>query len=194
MTEIYDDRILSNTGTWISTNDLCSLVKGNKSGIIPAIKELVKRGYLEPRPNGNTIEYGRIDKAQIDEQFDNMMIFFEIQKQLAINEIVLHNYSDLYIELHNYSILTKKGKLTKKCDATLDWIQSELLDRAFMVMIRFKYQDTLKLLPHSVINQRLQIIQKFVDSVMESLEPLKNDKLIREHFQNHTHQISAFKV
>jgi len=52
----------------------------------------------------------------------------------------------------------------------------------------------LKLLPHSVIKQRLQIIQNFIDSVMESLEPLKNDKLIREHFQNHTHKLESFKV
>jgi len=194
LTEIYDDRILSNTRTWISTNDLCSLVKGDKSRIIPAIKHLFERDYLETRTNGYIIEYRRIDKAQSDEHFDKMMENFEYNKQTAVNEIVLHNYSDLYIELHNYSILTKKGKLTKKCDATLDWIQSELLDRAFMVMIRLKYQDTLKLLPHSVVNKRIQIIQNFIDSVMESLKPLKNEKLILERFQNHTHKLESFKV
>jgi hypothetical protein len=196
LTEIYDDRILAFTSPidWISTNDLCRLVKGNKSAIIPAIKELEKREYLESRTKGNTIEYRRIDKAQSNEQFDSMIENFKVNKQTAINQIVLHNYSDVYIELENYSILTKKGKLTKKCDATLDWIQTELLDRAFMVMSRLMYQDTLKLLPHSVVKKRLQIIQNFIDSVMKSLEPLKNEKLITERFQNHTHKFEHFKV
>ena len=187
MTEIYDDRIYANTTQWINTNPLCRLINGNKSAIIPAIKELVKRGYLETQPNKfGKPEYRRIDKAQSDEHFDNMMSVkgaFEKNKQTAITRM-----KDLNL------IVTKEGKLTKKCDALLDWIQSELLDMAFMIMIRFKYQDTLKLLPHSVVNKRIQIIQNFIDSVMESLKPLKNEKLIREHFQNHTHQLAGFKV
>ncbi len=187
MTEIYDDRILSNTTEWINTNPLCRLVKGNKSAIIPAIKELVKRGYLEPRSVGKKKkEYRRIDKAQSDEQFDYMMSVkgaFEMNKQTAINKI-----KDLNL------IITKKGKLTKKADDLLDLIQTQLLDMAFMVMIRLKYQDTLKLLPHSVVNKRLQTIQKFVDGVMESLKPLKNEKLILERFQTHSHKLESFKV
>ena len=184
MTEIYDDRIFANTTEWISTNDLCRLVKGDKSRIIPAIKHLLKMGHLETRTNGYIIEYRRIDKAQSDKQFDKMMEkTFEFSKQTAITRM-----KDLNL------IVTKKGKLTKKCDALLDYVQSELLDRAFMVMIRLKYQDTLKLLPHSVVNKRIQIIQNFIDSVMESLKPLKNEKLILERFQNHTHKFEPFKV
>ena len=63
-----------------------------------------------------------------------------------------------------------------------------------MVMSRIKYQDTLKLLPHSVVNKRLQRIDEFVDSVMKSLAPLKQEKLILERFQNHTHKLEPFKV
>ena len=92
------------------------------------------------------------------------------------------------------TITTKKGILTKRGEALLDWIQAELLDRAFMVMSRIKYQDTLKLLPHSVVNKRLQRIDEFVDSVMKSLSPLKQEKLILERFQNHTHKLEPFKI
>lgn len=183
MTEIYDDRILSFTNNWISTNDLCSLVKGDKSRIIPAIKHLWSREYLETQTNGYIIEYRRIDKAQSNEQFASMMKTFESNKLTAINEIN-----------EMKTITTKKGILTKRGEALLDWIQSELLDRSFMVMTRIKYQDTLKLLPHSVVNKRLQTIQNFVDGVMESLKPLKNEKLILERFQTHTHKLESFKV
>ena len=63
-----------------------------------------------------------------------------------------------------------------------------------MVMSRLRYQQVLKLLPNTVMNKRLQTIQKFVDGVMESLEPLKNEELILERFQNHTHKLEPFKV
>ena len=187
MTGIYDDRILGFTANWISTNDLCKLVKGDNAGIKGkkgALTELVDMGYLETRTNGYIIEYKRIDKGQDSKQFDVMMATFELNKEIAINEM---NHL-------NYYITTKNGILTKKGEKLLDYIQSELLDRSFMVMTRLKYQQTLKLLPHAVINKRLQTIQKFIDSVMKSLEVLNNEKLILERFQNHTHTLQPFKV
>jgi len=183
LTGIYDDRILSFTNNWISTNDLCRLVKGDKSGVIPAIKRLLSLNYLEMRTSDNKIEYKRIDKAQNQEDFDWIMKLFESNKLTAINEIN-----------EMKTITTKKGILTKRGEALLDWIQSELLDRSFMVMTRIKYQDTLKLLPHSIVNKRLQRIDEFVDSVMRSLKPLNQEKLILERFQNHTHKLEPFKV
>ena len=45
-----------------------------------------------------------------------------------------------------------------------------------MLMTRVKYQQTLKLLPHSVGNKRVYSIQKFVDGVLKDLEVLKNEK------------------
>ena len=188
MIGIYEDRILNLTTRWTRRTSILRAIPGDPTGISKDLQALIDRKWLEKRTvksqsGQNVDEYRRIDIPQNKDQFDSMMKFFENNKQLAIKEIKNLNL-----------IVTKKGKLTKKCEALLNGIQSELLDMAFMVMIRFKYQDTLKLLPHNVINQRLQIIQKFVDSVMESLEPWKNDKLIREHFQNHTHQLAAFKV
>ena len=183
MTGIYDDRILSFTNEWINTNDLVRLVKGDKTKIIPACKELVELGHLDMKTDGYVKRYKRLDKAQSDKQFDNLMELFESNKLIAIDEIN-----------EMKTIVTKKGILTRQGEALLDWIQSELLDRAFMVMSRIKYQDTLKLLPHSTVNKRLQRIDEFVNSVMKSLAPLKQEKLILERFQNHTHKLEPFKV
>ena len=183
MTGIYDDRILSFTNEWINTNDLCKLVKGDRTKIIPACKELVELGYFDMKTDGYVKRYKILDKAQSQKQFDHLIELFESNKLIAIDEIN-----------EMKTIVTKKGILTKRGEALLDWIQSELIDRSFMVMTRLKYQDTLKLLPHSVVNKRLQRIDQFVDSVMKSLAPLKQEKLILERFQNHTHKIEPFKI
>ena len=183
MTGIYDDRILSFTNDWINTNDLCRHVKGDKARIIPAIKDLLDMGYLEMKTDGYVKRYKRVDKAQSQRDFDRLMELFESNKLIAIDEIN-----------EMKTIVTKKGILTKRGEALLDWIQSELIDRSFMVMTRLRYQETLKLLPHSVVNIRLQRIQQFVDSVMKCLAPLKQEKLIMERFQNHTHKLEPFKI
>ena len=87
MTGIYDDRILSFTNEWISTNDLCRLVKGDKAGTIPAIKDLLSRNYLESRTIDRKIEYKRIDKGQTQVDFDRLMELFESNKLIAIDEM-----------------------------------------------------------------------------------------------------------
>ena len=69
LTGIYDDRILNFTNNWVSTNDLCILVKGDKAGIITVIKLLLSRGDLETRTMDTKIEYKRIDKEQNQEDF-----------------------------------------------------------------------------------------------------------------------------
>ena len=185
MTGIYDDRILAFTSPidWISTNDLCSLVKGDQARIIPAIKALLRLEYLEMKTDGYVKRYRRLDKAQSQEEFDRLMELFESNKLIAIDEIN-----------EMKTIVTKKGILTRRGEALLDWIQSELLDMSFMVYSRIKYQDTLKLLPHSVVIKRLSRIDEFVNSVMKCLDPLKQEKLILERFQNHTHKLEPFKV
>ena len=148
-----------------------------------AINELVDMGYLEMRTDGYVQEYKRIDKAQTQNQFDVMMATFDLNKQIAIDEM----------KHLKYSIATKNGILTKKGEKLLDYIQDELIDRAFMVMSRLRYQQVLKLLPSSVMHKRLRTIENFVNGVMESLQPLKCEKLILERFQNHSHRFD-FKI
>ena len=192
MIGLYFDRILNLTTDWISTPNLLRAISGDPTGISKDLQALIGSDLkwleiqtVKSESGQNVNEYKRIDIPQTKDQFDSMMKFFEDNKQLAIKEI----------KKMKYCITTPKTKkITKKGKDFLKRVQSELLDMAFMVMIRFKYQDTLKLLPHSVINQRLQIIQNFVDSVMKELKLFNNEKIIKEYFQNHSHQISAFKV
>ena len=89
---------------------------------------------------------------------------------------------------------TKNKKITKKGKELLAYIQSDLFDRSFLIMTRLRYQEILKMLPHTVINQRLQKIQKFIDSVMKELDKFENEELIKEQFQNHVHKLQPFKV
>ena len=184
-TGIYDDRILANTAEWISTNALCTLIKGVKTRIIPALRDLKDMGHLETRTVGNLIEYRRVDRAIDNHQFDVMMAsIFEFNRDVAFDEM----------KKMNYSITTKNGILTKKGKELLDYVQSELLDRSFMIMTRLKYQEALKMLPHTVVDRRLQKIQKFIDSVMKELDKFEEPELIKEQFQNHTHKLEPFKV
>ena len=175
---------------WNSRTNILRNISGDPTGISKDLQELVGMKWLEMRTgkseSGQTVnEYRRIDIPQTKDQFDSMMGGLVDRKQFAIKEM----------KKMKYCITTPKTKkITKKGIRLLNWIQSELLDRAFMVMIRFKYQDTLKLLPHSVINQRLQTIQNFIDGVMKELTVFKNEKLIKEYFQNHTHQLAGFKI
>ena len=184
-TGIYDDRILANTAEWISTNALCTLIKGDKTRIIPALRDLKDMGHLETRTVGNLIEYRRVDRAIDNHQFDVMMAsIFEFGKDTAFEEM----------KKMNYSMTTKNKKITKKGKELLAYIQSDLFDRSFLIMTRLRYQEILKMLPHTVINQRLQKIQKFIDSVMKELDKFEEKELIKEQFQNHTHKLEPFKV
>ena len=184
-TGIYDDRILANTAEWISTNALCTLIKGDKTRIIPALRDLKDMGHLETRTVGNLIEYRRVDRAIDNHQFDVMMAsIFEFGKDTAFEEM----------KKMNYSMTTKNKKITKKGKELLAYIQSDLFDRSFLIMTRLRYQEILKMLPHTVINQRLQTIQKFIESVMKELDKFEEPEIIKEQFQNHTHKLEPFKV
>jgi hypothetical protein len=187
-TGIYDDRILANTSEWISTNELCTLIKGDNTkikGANGALRDLKDMGQLETRTVGNLIEYRRIDQAIDNHQFDVMMAsIFEYGKDIAFEEM----------KKMNYSMTTKNKKITKKGKELLDYVQSDLFDRSFMVMTRLRYQEILKMLPHTVINQRLQTIQKFIESVMKELDKFEEPEIIKEQFQNHTHKLEPFKV
>ena len=187
-TGIYDDRILANTAEWISTNQLCSLIKGDNTkikGTNGALRDLKDMGYLESRNVGNLIEWRRVDRAIDHHQFDIMMAsIFVFSRDIAFDEM----------KKMNYSITTKNGILTKKGEELLDYVQSELIDRSFMIMTRLKYQETLKMLPSTVVTRRLQTIQKFIDSVMKELDKFENEELIKEQFQNHVHKLQPFKV
>ena len=181
----YDDKILGLTAEWIGTNELSRRAKADKQGISKSARDLKDMGHLETRTVGNLIEYRRVDRAIDNHQFDVMMAsIFEFGKDTAFEEM----------KKMNYSMTTKNKKITKKGKELLAYIQSDLFDRSFLIMTRLRYQEILKMLPHTVINQRLQKIQKFIDSVMKELDKFEEPELIKEQFQNHTHKLEPFKV
>ena len=187
---IYFDRILDLTSFWIGKSRILSSIRGDPTGITNDLKELLRLEWIEKQDGiaysgQKIVEYRRKDIPQTLDQLDNIMTTFEDNKETAIEEM----------KKIKYCITTKNPKkISKRGKDLLSWIQSELVDRAFMVTIRIKYQGRLGLLHPSVMNQRVKVVEKFIDGVMKELTLFKNDKIIQEYFQNHTHKLEPFKI
>ena len=175
---------------WTSKKSILSEIRGDPTGITKDLKECLRLEWLEKRvevaDSGQKYdEYRRIDMPQTLEQFKEIMTGFEERKQFAIDEI----------KQMKYCITTPKTKkITKKGKDFLSRVQSELLDMAFMITIRLKYQGTLKIEPQSLMNERVKVVEKYIDGVMKELKLFNNEKIIKEYFQNHTHQLAGFKI
>jgi hypothetical protein len=175
---------------WTSKKSILSQIRGDPTGITNDLKECLRREWLEKEfgvaDSGQKYDkYRRIDMPQTLEQFKKIMKGFEDRKQFAIDEI----------KQMKYCITTPKTKkITKKGKDFLSRVQSELLDMAFMITIRLKYQGKLKIEHQSLMNERVKVVEKYIDGVMKELELFKSDKIIQEYFQNHTHQLTAFKI
>ena len=87
MTTIYDDKILNLTSNWRATNDIVRKVRGDKSAIIQAVKRLLEIGYLETKPDTNKVLYKRMDTAQSEFNFIQMMTVFETNQKTELNVI-----------------------------------------------------------------------------------------------------------
>ena len=87
MTTIYDDKILNLTTNWRATNDIVRKVGGDKSAIIQALKRLLEMGYLETKPDKNKVIYKRMDTAQSEFNFIQMMSVFEINQKTELDVI-----------------------------------------------------------------------------------------------------------
>ena len=178
------------TSFWTPKGNILSSIGGNPTGITNDLKGLLRLEWIEKKDgiaeSGQKIVlYRRIDMPQTLEQFNNAMDNFDDNLEEAIKEM----------KKMKYCITTKNPKkISKRGKDLLSWIQSELVDRAFMVTIRIKYQGRLGLLHPSVMNQRVKVVEKFIDGVMKELTLFKNDKIIQEYFQNHTHKLEPFKI
>ena len=187
---IYFDRILSETSFWTPKRNILHNIRGDPTGITNDLKELLRLEWLEKQDGvaesgQKIVEYRRKDIPQTSDQLENIMITFENNKETAIKEM----------KKMKYCITTKNPKkISKKGKDLLNWVQSELLDRPFMITIRIKYQGRLGLLLPTVMNQRVKVLEKRIDEVMKELTALKNDKMIKEYFQNHTHRLEPFKI
>ena len=186
----YYDRILNLTSFWTPKGSILRSIGGDPTGITNDLKGLLRLEWIEKKDgiaeSGQKIVlYRRIDMPQTLDQFNNAMKNFDADRETAIKEM----------KKMKYCITTKNPKkISKKGKDLLNWVQSELLDRPYMITIRIKYQGRLGLLLPSVMNQRVKIIEKYMDNVMKELSALKNDKMIKEYFQNHTHKLEPFKI
>jgi len=183
LTTNYDGRILGFTHDWISTNKLIRKVHGNKTLILKAIKDLEAIDYLESRKVKNTKEYKRIDDAQTETEFNKMMKdTFEWNQKQELDRI------DTTVSITKGSGI----KLTKEGEELLDHIQSEI-DRAYMVIIRTKYQVQLEILPNNIAQPRIRWLKQHIANIMDSLKEHYPKEAIREYFQNHTKKLE-FKI
>ena len=178
MTTHYDDKILENTSEWISTNELVRCVIGDKTGIINAIHELESMEYLESRKIRNTIEYRRKDTTGTNVAFNHLIRVFQMNQDIEFEEIKKLT-----------SLTTKSGKLSKRAKDLLVHIESEV-DSAYKIIIRLKYQEKLRLIPHRTTEKRVVQLESFITKIMKTINTKyqKDIKLIQEFFQNHSKQ------
>ena len=66
------------------------------------------------------------------------------------------------------------------------------IDTAITVMAKLKDQEFLKLISHTTVNQRLQVILKIMDATFTALDKFDDQEIIMEHFHSHIQKISEF--
>jgi hypothetical protein len=179
LTTKYDDKILEITSNWRFTNDITRKVGGDKAAIVQAVKRLVEIDYLEVKPNSNKILYKRKDTSQSEFNFLSMMDNFEVNQKTELN--ALNQFSTL---------LMKDGKrLRQKSFDVLEHINEEV-KRAYMVKVRLDYQKKLSLIPDNIAEDRIKILDKYIEKIMSVVMSKNKDsqtiKAIQEYFQNHT--------
>jgi hypothetical protein len=186
LTTIYDDKILNLTTNWRATNDIVRKVGGDKSAIIQALKRLLEMGYLETKPDKNKVIYKRMDTAQSEFNFIQMMSVFEINQKTELDVIK-----------QIPTIMMSDGvRFRKKGLDLLEHIQEEV-NRAYMVIIRMDYQEKLGIIPHNIAKERKDKLDKYIEKIMSTiLNKYKEEKTknsIQEYFQNHTMKLE-FKI
>lgn len=183
MTTYYDDKILTYTSQWITTNGLVRCVRGNKTRIVKAIHDLESEGYLESRKVGNTIQYSRKDNVETNYNFNKLIDVFQMNQNVEFDEI--EKIKDLK---------TKSGKLSKRSRDLLEHIE-EQVDSAYKITIRTKYQEKLGLIPYRIAQKRIEILESIISKIMNTINTKYSEdvKLIQEYFQNHSKEY-RFKI
>ena len=186
MTTIYDDKILNLTSNWRATNDIVRKVGGDKSAIIQAVKRLLEIGYLETKPDTNKILYKRMDTAQNEFDFLQMMEVLEINQKTELNVIK-----------QIPTIMMGDGvRFRKKGLELLEHIQEEV-NRAYMVIIRMDYQQKLGIIPYKIAKERKEKLDRYIEKIMSTIlnkyQERKTRTAIHVYFQNHTMKLE-FKI
>ena len=126
---------------------------------------------------------------QTDKDFQSLLKIFEINQKIILTEIKKLPYQ---IRTDSRS-RSRSGsyKLTPRVKDLFVLIRAEI-DRAITVMAKLKDQEFLKLISHTTVNQRLQVILKIMDATFTALDKFDDQEIIMEHFHSHIQKISEF--
>ena len=126
---------------------------------------------------------------QTDEDFQSLLKIFQINQKTILIEIKKLPYQ---IRTDSRS-RSRSGsyKLTPRVKDLFVLIRAEI-DRAITVMAKLKDQEFLKLISHTTVNQRLQVILKIMDATFTALDKFDDQEIIMEHFHSHIQKISEF--
>ncbi len=186
MTTIYDDKILNLTSNWRATNDIVRKVRGDKSATIQAIKRLLEIGYLETKPDTNKILYKRMNTAQSEFNFIQMMAVFEINQKTELN----------IIKQIPTIVMNDGVRFRKKGLELLEHIQEEV-NRANMVIVRIDHQQKLGIIPYKIAKERKEKLDKYIEKIMSTIlnkyQEKKTRTSIQEYFQDHTMKLEFKK-
>ena len=116
---------------------------------------------------------------QNDEDFQSLLKLFEINQKIILIEIKKLPYQ---IRTDSRS-RSRSGsyKLTPRVKDLFVLIRAEI-DTAITVMAELKDQELLKLVPHTIVSQRLQVILKIMDTTFMALNKFDDQEIIMEHF------------
>ena len=126
---------------------------------------------------------------QTDEDFQSLLKIFEINQKIILTEIKKLPYQ---IRTDSRS-RSRSGsyKLTPRVKDLFTLIRVEI-DRAITVMTELKDQELLKLISHTTVNRRLQVILKIMDAIFKALDKFDDQEIVMEHFHSHIQKISEF--
>jgi hypothetical protein len=127
--------------------------------------------------------------VQTDDDFQLILKRFENNQKIILIEI-----KKLPYQIRTESRTRSRSgsyKLTSRVKDLFKLIQEEI-DRAITVMTGLKDQELLKLIPHTTVNKRLQLILKIMDTTFTALDKFDDQEIILEYFHTHIQKISEF--
>ena len=127
--------------------------------------------------------------VQTDDDFQSILKRFENNQKIILIEI-----KKLPYQIRTESRTRSRSgsyKLTSRVKDLFKLIQEEI-DRAITVMTGLKDQELLKLIPHTTVNKRLQLILKIMDTTFTALDKFDDQEIILEYFHTHIQKISEF--
>jgi|TARA_B110000438_G_scaffold225374_1_gene219415 hypothetical protein len=126
---------------------------------------------------------------QTDEDFQSTLKTFTINQKKILTEIKKLPYQ-IKTDSRSRS-RTGSYKLTPRVKDLFSLIQAEI-DVAITVMVGFKDQESLNLIPHTIVNSRLQSILKIMDTTFSALDKFDDQEIILNHFHSHIQKLSGF--